>query len=97
LRRAASTIVTLDEQADIINDGILLNNPDPLSPQWSDLPAFYHNGACTLSFADGHVELHRARSSQTQTPVLCRSRDWPIGELSRSDRRWFMERMTELR
>jgi prepilin-type processing-associated H-X9-DG protein len=36
---------------------------------WIDLPAFYHNGAAGLSFADGHAEIKRWRDSRTMPPL----------------------------
>ena len=57
---AAETWVFLDEQPDSINDAGFFN---PHSASWIDIPATYHNGACGLSFADGHAEIHKWRSS----------------------------------
>ena len=94
LSQPARTIVTLDEHADSINDGLLLNNPDPSSTQWSDLPASYHNGGGSLSFADAHVEIHRWQSSWTQPAVRYNYTTVTLDEASRVDYRWLMERMS---
>lgn len=62
--------VFLDEHPDSINDGYLLNNADYSTfDHWGDLPASYHNGACGVSFADGHSEIHKWRSWVTKQPV----------------------------
>lgn len=62
--------VTLDEHPDSINDGYFLNDPNLQSfSHWGDLPASYHNGAGGFSFADGHSEIHKWRSSATIIPV----------------------------
>ncbi len=62
--------VTLDEHPDSINDGYFDNTADPNAlTVWGDLPASYHNGACGFSFADGHSEIHKWRSSATKLPV----------------------------
>ena len=53
----ATTFVFLDEHPDTINDGFFMNRL--ADEQWGNLPASYHNGACSLSFADGHEEGHR--------------------------------------
>jgi prepilin-type N-terminal cleavage/methylation domain-containing protein/prepilin-type processing-associated H-X9-DG protein len=54
----AMSWVLWDEHPDSINDGCAFN--DPLTHNvWTDLPASYHNGACGLSFADGHSEIHK--------------------------------------
>jgi prepilin-type processing-associated H-X9-DG protein len=34
-----------------------------------NVPASGHNGAGTVSFADGHVELHRWQDERTRAPV----------------------------
>ena len=53
--------IFLDEHADSIDDGLFMNNPGyaPGSEKWRNLPASYHNGAGSFSFADGHSEIHR--------------------------------------
>ena len=65
----ATTWVTLDEQADSINDAFFTvpHNPDPSA--WGDVPASYHNGACGFSFADGHAEIHKWKSGSSYGPV----------------------------
>jgi prepilin-type N-terminal cleavage/methylation domain-containing protein/prepilin-type processing-associated H-X9-DG protein len=63
--------VTLDEHPDNINDGYFKNsaNPDITSGtdwpggRWGDIPASTHGGACGFSFADGHAEVHKWKSS----------------------------------
>jgi prepilin-type N-terminal cleavage/methylation domain-containing protein/prepilin-type processing-associated H-X9-DG protein len=68
--RPSNFYVTVDEHPDSINDGYFLNNPDLSGfANWGDLPASYHNGACGFSFADGHSEIHKWRSSATIQPV----------------------------
>ena len=69
----ANLIVHLDEQGDSLNDASfvpdvgssLADNPG----EWGDLPGSYHNGACDLSFADGHGEIHKWLVSSTRLPV----------------------------
>jgi len=70
--------VVLDENADSI---CFLNGDatfafdageSPTAESWRDLPASYHNGASSFSFADGHSEIHKwlQRNGQTVYPVL---------------------------
>ena len=65
--------VLLDENADSLNYGdfaVAMN--DGVSDAqilMVDVPASYHNNAGTLSFADGHVELHRWLDARTRAPV----------------------------
>jgi prepilin-type N-terminal cleavage/methylation domain-containing protein/prepilin-type processing-associated H-X9-DG protein len=63
--------VTIEEHADWINDGWFITNPDwTTATEWSgDTPAWYHAGACSFSFADGHAETHKWRSSTTMFPI----------------------------
>jgi len=64
----SSTFVCVDERAQSINDGWLYMCMNGYSGNGSidesllnvfDLPAIYHNKASSLSYADGHAELHR--------------------------------------
>jgi prepilin-type N-terminal cleavage/methylation domain-containing protein/prepilin-type processing-associated H-X9-DG protein len=66
----ANAMAFLDERADSIDDGWfgvdMLNNADI-----ANVPANYHNGACSISFADGHAETHKwldRRSEPTMVP-----------------------------
>ncbi len=66
----------IDQREDRINwgnymvdmDGYMPNNPS-LYAFDQDMPGFYHNGACGLSFCDGHSEIHRWRDSRTTPPI----------------------------
>jgi prepilin-type N-terminal cleavage/methylation domain-containing protein len=53
--------VILDEHGDSINDGVFRLDPGAASnnEKWNDLPASYHNGCGSLSFADGHSVIHK--------------------------------------
>ena len=55
------TWVTIDENADSINDGWFVVNValNSRSLQWVDYPAAYHGSAGGLSFADGHAEIKK--------------------------------------
>ena len=61
---AAQTWVYLDEHPDSINDAGFFN---PDQTRIVDVPATYHNGACGLSFADGHSEIHKWRATMAST------------------------------
>jgi prepilin-type N-terminal cleavage/methylation domain-containing protein/prepilin-type processing-associated H-X9-DG protein len=67
-RQPANVWVTLDEQADSINDGFFIAGY-PTANNWGDTPASYHNGACGFSFADGHAEIHKWKSPSSWVPV----------------------------
>jgi len=69
----AQTFVLLDEHPDSINNGALgIVMSDRSRPQQSrifDYPASYHNGACGLSFVDGHAEIHKWLDTRTKPPA----------------------------
>jgi len=65
--RPADIFVFLDEHPDSIDDGYFLNRE--VSPAaWNDLPASYHDGGASFSFADGHSERHRWKNASTRQP-----------------------------
>lgn len=54
----ANLFVILDEHPGSINDGDFFTDPDTAG-HLVDYPGGYHNGAGGVSFADGHVEIHK--------------------------------------
>lgn len=84
--------VFLDEHPDSINDGYFLNKPE--DAEWVDLPASYHNGAGSFSFADGHSEVHRWLSASTKRPAKPDGAPLPFAVPSqeRTDFDWLIER-----
>jgi prepilin-type N-terminal cleavage/methylation domain-containing protein len=76
----ASTLLMWDERYDTISTGNFFidmtgfaNEPGSVHWNW-DYPAFYHNGAGCLSFADGHAEIHKWLDSRTTPPY--EGTDW---------------------
>jgi prepilin-type processing-associated H-X9-DG protein len=68
------TWVFMDEHPDGINDAMLALNMAPAAfwptyTDWQDMPASYHNGACGISYADGHAEIKKWLDSQSVAPV----------------------------
>lgn len=61
--------VFLDEHPDSIDDGYFLNRDVEGAPQWTDLPASYHDGGANFSFADGHSEYRRWHNASTKQPA----------------------------
>jgi prepilin-type processing-associated H-X9-DG protein len=65
------TWVLADEHPDSINDAALavqIAKQDAKTAQIIDFPASYHNGACGLSYADGHSEIHKWLGSKIKPP-----------------------------
>ncbi len=67
------TFVLLDEHPDAVNNGafgvIMSDRSRPQQARIFDYPASYHNGACGLSFADGHAETHKWLDPRTKPPA----------------------------
>jgi len=94
----AMTIVFLDERCDSINDGEWCTsmNAWPDKPAQSiliDFPGSYHGGAGSLSFVDGHSELHRWRDPRT-TPPIGKLTALNVPSPNNPDVYWVMERST---
>jgi prepilin-type processing-associated H-X9-DG protein len=101
----ANTFLMLDESPQSINDSLFVADPsEPLiaSPEWVDLPASYHNGACGISFCDGHVGLKKWRDpvvlAQTSMSVSGAA-TWVSGPPSKylPDVLWLVNRSTALK
>ena len=92
--RPANIFVFLDEHPDSINDGYFLNKA--YYHEWLDLPASYHNGAATFSFADGHSLLRRWEHARTKRPSLPDAASLPLyvpaSEID--DFNWVLEHMS---
>ena len=90
----AKIFVFLDEHPDSINDGYFINKA--YYWEWVDLPASYHNGAASFSFADGHSVTHRWRFSSTKPPSQPDGAPLPM-KLPKSewaDFDWVIDRMS---
>ena len=88
----AKTFVILDESKNTINDGFFavpMDTFDPYRPgslAFVDVPATFHNNAGSLSFADGHSEIHRWRDGRTAKATLFQSSP------NNADITWIQER-----
>ena len=60
--------VIMDEHPDSVDDGYFIVDLDRRneSAQLVSFPANYHNGAASVSYADGHVEAHKWLDEQTR-------------------------------
>ena len=93
----ATLFVFLDEHPDSINDGYFLNTPAGYNHlQWVDLPASYHNGGCSFSFADGHTEVHHWVFDATKRPNVQYGAPLPMVVLpgQTADFNWVLRRMS---
>ena len=93
----ARIFVILDEHPNSINDAYYLNTSGNAGA-WGDSPAAYHNGACGISFADGHSEIHRWRGAWVNAPTIRQipnlnySGGPTFDALGRQDFNWLWER-----
>jgi prepilin-type processing-associated H-X9-DG protein len=83
----ANLWVFTDENPTGINDGSFVC--DPNRGVWDDLPAYYHNNAGGIAFADGHAEIHRWHDPAVLGPVTQSSpginQPKPPGEIPPTD------------
>ena len=88
--------VFIDEREDSINDGFFVVDV-AAHYALNDYAAGYHAGAGTLSFVDGHVEIHKWLEPTTQAPLIARQR-LPAGNRPTSptdrDIAWLLARTT---
>jgi prepilin-type processing-associated H-X9-DG protein len=70
------TYVFIDEREDSIEDCVFGVDMHNATAPILNVPRSSHNGAGTLSFADGHAELRKWRDARTRLPVQKRG---PIG------------------
>lgn len=64
--------VFIDEHPDSIDDNILYLDPTLTNGtgEFTELPSSLHKGACGMSFADGHAEIHKWLEAATVVPVI---------------------------
>ncbi len=70
ITKPAEFFVFIDERNDTINDGYFRvdMNDNYANLVIADFPASYHAKSGSLSFADGHSEIHRWRDGRTTPP-----------------------------
>lgn len=92
--KPANIFVFLDEHPDSINDGYFLNKA--YYREWLDLPASYHNGAATFSFADGHSQIRSWEHARTKRPARPDAASLPfyIPASETDDFNWVLEHMS---
>jgi prepilin-type N-terminal cleavage/methylation domain-containing protein/prepilin-type processing-associated H-X9-DG protein len=63
--------VYMDEHPDSINDaGLAVSMLTGPFAKIIDYPVSYHNGACGISFGDGHAEIHKWLGAAIKPPVI---------------------------
>jgi prepilin-type N-terminal cleavage/methylation domain-containing protein len=101
----AMTLVFLDERPESIDDCSFSGDPFAV-PAWfaatglGDWPGFYHNRACSTSFADGHCEVHKWKDPRTTPNTIPQPHELPptLFPLPNDpDVVWIVERSTHLK
>jgi len=90
----------LDEHPDTINNGDMAVKCDArgANARFIDYPASYHNGACGLSFADGHAEIKMWIDDRTKPPATYgKSTPSTPNSPNNPDIAWLQERTSALR
>ena len=100
------SLVFLDERPESIDDDVfhcllsMNGQPLPFSPGTAaiwDWPAFYHDGAASTAFADGHCD-HRKWKDPRTTPKTISARPpppvSPVSSATNADVVWLWERST---
>jgi prepilin-type N-terminal cleavage/methylation domain-containing protein/prepilin-type processing-associated H-X9-DG protein len=96
----SNIFVILDEREDSIDDAYFAVNmtAQGAAARFQNFPAFYHNGACGFSFADGHAEIRRWLDARTKTPIKPgQSIGYNIASPNNPDIAWMQERTTRLK
>lgn len=97
----ANLLTFLDEHPDSINDAgwaFQMHDPDQRArARLIDIPASYHNGAGSLSFADSHSEVHRWLDARTKPPVRYTNDVSNIATPNSPDADWLAARVSARR
>lgn len=93
--------VFIDEHPGSINDGnfgVAMPGANLASARIIDVPASHHNRSGSLSFADGHAELHLWRDPRTSPPVQYGSfTALVVASPNNQDVRWLSDRTSSLK
>jgi prepilin-type N-terminal cleavage/methylation domain-containing protein/prepilin-type processing-associated H-X9-DG protein len=98
----ALSFVFLDERPESIDDCAFSTDANnlqgvPRATAMGDWPAFYHNGAASFSFADGHGERHKwvdARTTPSTIPLPHQRPPDPVSSPNNPDVVWLWEHST---
>ena len=98
----AQSLVLLDERPESIDDCAFSTDANnlqrlPQATAMGDWPAFFHNGAASISFADGHCEGHKwvdPRTTPSTIPLPHRRPPDLVSSPNNPDILWLLERST---
>jgi prepilin-type N-terminal cleavage/methylation domain-containing protein len=86
----------IDERADTIDDGFFgVDMIDSnANAQLVNYPANYHLSCSSISFADGHTEIHRWLDPRTEPPMAAHTMAPPVGVPNDLDIAWLQQHST---
>jgi prepilin-type N-terminal cleavage/methylation domain-containing protein len=94
----ANLLTLLDEHPDSINDAgwaFQMHDPDQRAQaRLIDVPASYHNRAGSLSFADGHSEIHKWLDARTMPPIRYTNNVSNVATPNSKDADWLAARVS---
>ena len=101
---SSQAFVFIDEREDSINDGWFVVDMEGFSPRDQNAyiivnyPASYHGVSGSISFADGHSEIHAWRDARTRPPLVANV-NLPADTASpgNKDLEWLQERSSVLK
>ena len=97
LPQPAQLILLMDEHEDSIGGSAFVNSVGQLERGYlSALPSGRHNGANPISYADGHVEMHKWQDERTRKPVEHKT-FYGMWSFDNPDIEWLKERMSARR
>jgi prepilin-type N-terminal cleavage/methylation domain-containing protein/prepilin-type processing-associated H-X9-DG protein len=103
--RPSEIFIFLDEHPDSIDDGNFVNKQSAAGsysssvvtfPEWTDLPASYHNNSTSFAYADGHSSLHHWQGASTIRPSLPNGANRPmtVYKSDLADFQWVLDHMS---
>jgi hypothetical protein len=101
IKNPSGTWTILDENPFSINDAVFavaMGIPDAggnaVSTHFVDTPGSYHNGACGVSFSDGHSEIHKWLGGAVKITAAPTAAYPASDALSLQDLKWLQTRTT---
>jgi prepilin-type N-terminal cleavage/methylation domain-containing protein/prepilin-type processing-associated H-X9-DG protein len=96
---ASQLWMIMDEHPNSINDAALAVECGLTGAQTKivDFPASYHNGACGISFADGHSEIHKWLDARTKPPITDTPLPLGVTQPNNPDIEWLQQRTSARR
>jgi prepilin-type processing-associated H-X9-DG protein len=91
----ANLWVLMDEHPDAINDPLMaVQCGNSAGKRIVDFPASYHNGACGISFADGHSEIKKWQGGRMKQGPINGQLNVPASDAGSEEDLWWLQQRT---